>query len=82
MQDSAATAFDLPLPAGQRGEEVTQTLSYTRYLASDMLVAADGKTGTQENASAGESEVVPEGEGGFDIHPDTGGGPLLVPLLP
>ena len=37
-------------------------------LAPGMLVTVDGKTGTQENAPAGEIEVVPEGEGGFDIY--------------
>ena len=51
-------------------------------LAPGMLVTVDGKTGTLENAAAGEIEVVPEGEGGFDIQPATGDGPLLVPLLP
>ena len=51
-------------------------------LAPGMLVTVDGKTGTPENAAAGEIEVVPEWEGGFDIQPATGGGPLLVPLLP
>ena len=51
-------------------------------LVPGMLVTVDGKTGTPENAAAGEIEVVPEGEGGFDIQPATGGGSLLVPLLP
>ena len=46
------------------------------------LVTVDGATGTEENYDAGDIEVVPEGEGGFDIAPATGTGPRLMPVFP
>ena len=51
-------------------------------LTPGTLVTVDGVTGTQENSDAGDIEVVPEGEGGFDIAPATGTGPRLMPIFP
>ena len=51
-------------------------------LTPGTLVTVDGATGTEENYDAGDIEVVPEGEGGFDIAPATGTGPRLMPVFP
>ena len=51
-------------------------------LTPGTLVTVDGVTGTEENSDAGDIEVVPEGEGGFDIAPATGSGPRLMPVFP
>ena len=46
------------------------------------LITVDGASGTAEGANAGEIEVIPEGEGGFDITPSESSGPRAVPLFP
>ena len=51
-------------------------------LTVGMLVTVDGETGTKENAEAGDIQVVPEGEGGFDIQPASVSGPRMMPVLP
>ena len=51
-------------------------------LTPGILVTVDGATGTQENSAAGDIELVPEGEGGFDIAPAAGSGPRLMPVFP
>ena len=51
-------------------------------LTPGTLVTVDGSTGTKEGADAGEIQVIPEGEGGFDITPSDSSGPRLVPLFP
>ena len=51
-------------------------------LTPGTLVTVDGATGTQENSDAGDIELVPEGEGGFDITPAAGSGPRLMPVFP
>ncbi len=51
-------------------------------LTPGTLVTVDGATGTKENSDAGDIEVVPEGEGGFDITPAVGSGPSLMPVFP
>ena len=51
-------------------------------LTPGMLVTVDGSTGTAENAEAGEIQVIPEGEAGFNIRPATGSGPSAVPVFP
>ena len=49
-------------------------------LTPGTLVTVDGATGTEENYDAGDIEVVPKGEGGFDIAPAAGAGPRLMPV--
>jgi hypothetical protein len=51
-------------------------------LTVGVLVTVDGETGTKENTEAGDIQVVPEGEGGFNIQPAFGSGPRMMPLLP
>ena len=51
-------------------------------LTPGTLVTVDGATGTQEDSAAGDIELVPEGEGGFDIAPAAGSGPRLMPVFP
>ena len=51
-------------------------------LTPGILVKVDGVTGTQDNSDAGDIQVVPEGEGGFDIAPAAGPGPHLMPVFP
>ena len=51
-------------------------------LTPGTLVTVDGATGTKENSDAGDIELVPEGEGGFDITPEASSGPRLIPVFP
>ena len=65
----------------QNTNAVSRSLTF-EDLTPGILVTVDGATGTQENSAAGDIEVVPEGEGGFDIAPATGPGPRLMPIFP
>ena len=54
--------------------EEVRTLTFEE-LTPGMLVTVDGSNGTRENADASEIQVIPEGEGGFNIQPVAGDGP-------
>ena len=51
-------------------------------LTPGLLITVDGPTGTEGDAEASEIQVVPQGEGGFQIKPATGSGPHAVPVFP
>ena len=51
-------------------------------LTPGMLITVNGPTGTEGDIEASEIQVVPEGEGGFDIRPHSGEGPVAVPVFP
>ncbi len=47
-----------------------------------MLITVNGPTGTGGDTEASEIQVVPQGEGGFQIKPATGSGAHAVPVFP
>ncbi len=65
----------------QTTKAVSRALTF-EDLTPGMLVTVDGATGTQEDSAAGDIELVPEGEGGFDIVSAIGSGPRIMPIFP
>jgi hypothetical protein len=63
----------------KNGEERVLTFE---DLTPGMLITVNGPTGTKGDIEASEIQVVPEGEGGFDIRPHSGEGPVSVPVFP
>ena len=75
----ARVGEDTAIRETKNGEERVLTFE---DLTTGMLITVGGPTGTDGDIEASEIQVVPEGEGGFQIKPATGPGPLQVPVFP